>query len=130
MLAAVVLPDGTEWGFSYDSLGNVTGIGSPTGGEYFGWAVYGTDPLEGYWTGVTSRGNADGTWTYNISSGGTAGCYGTYSIASITDPTGNDVVYSSGGLVFGQPILCETDYYTGSASGGSLARRPSQRSHQ
>ena len=127
-LVDMVLPNGTQWTFNYDSYGNITSVGLPTGGSIsYTWTTNtypdcsGTNTLRS--RAVASRTLTDGTtshtWNYNwsvVQSNGTL-------INIVTDPLGNDTVHTftptSAGCYFYETT---TASYSGSHTTGQLLR--------
>lgn len=149
---SVSLPDGTSFTLAYESNtyhpGTVTGrIGSitlPSGGTV-AYAYPSTNCPDGS-PAVMTRTTSDGTWTYQHTA--PVGCGGTYGnqqtpcttepTTTVTDPLGNDTVYTFAmvwGLPSGWPqqtygpcfenkctfYLVEKQVYNGSVSPGNLA---------
>ncbi len=128
VLVDMVLPNGTQWTFNYDSYGNITSVGLPTGGSIsYTWTTNtypdcsGTNTLRS--RAVASRTLTDGTtshtWNYNwsaVQSNGTL-------INIVTDPLGNDTVHTftpaDAGCYFYET---STASYSGSHSTGQLLR--------
>ncbi len=97
-IVSLVLADGSSWSFDYDSYGELTSVGLPTGGSIaYTWqtisftACNNATPLT---RAVASRTLTDGqgnttTWNYH---------WGPASLTaitnSVTDPAGNDTVHS------------------------------------
>ncbi|HLJ26020.1 MAG TPA: RHS repeat-associated core domain-containing protein [Candidatus Angelobacter sp.] len=119
-LSSVVLPDGTAWGFIYDSapansnsapgaplqIGDLSGITLPTGGTinytWGGWQ--GTDATHRKGGVITRTVNAnDGAgpqqWTYqgvgSQTQNASGGLNPTQVVATVTDPLGNITVHTS-----------------------------------
>jgi YD repeat-containing protein len=139
-LQSVVLPNGTAWTFTYDisGLGDLAQITFPTGGSIsYTWGVLPLCyPLISKFVGdytseslvVASRTvNAnDGTgphvWNYNWGSDVSNGS-SIYRLATLTDPLGNQTVYTETGLGNSCSYM-ETQrvHYQGSQSGGSILK--------
>ena len=100
MLVTVVLPNGTNWNFNYDSYGNIMYIGLPTGGaiSYTYTTISQCTPYNDFTTSnraVASRivdandGTGPHTWTYNWAASGTQGGM----ISTVISPNGDDTVH-------------------------------------
>ncbi len=132
-LQSVVLPNGATWTLQYatDGSGNITQITLPTGGTIsYTWInpYYPTQPeYNSYPFAVATRtqnandGTPPATWTYHyIRVSGQA-----FPVVTIvTDPEGNDIVHTFGGLGVGGTFYQETmtQSYQGSSSGGTLLK--------
>src|SRR4029077_6515885 len=101
MLSAVVLPDLTMWTFSYDSYGDVTRLGFPTGGSIS--YTYSIGPIDcnsgtmaSQWVASRTVDANDGTgghvWQYQFSGQVVNPFYSGQ--AKITSPDGNDTVHT------------------------------------
>jgi YD repeat-containing protein len=125
-LSAIVLPDLSMWTFAYDSYGDVSQVGFPTGGSISYTYVVGSpgcgagSPSDSsdaaLW--VTSRtvnandGTGPHTWTYTYSGHTT----------TVTDPAGNDTVHTFG-AAFGCSVYeTQAQYYQGHSNGGTLLK--------
>lgn len=133
LLNAVVLPDGTMWTFNYDSYGDVTNVGFPTGGSLsytyeIGPETCSTGTNNSTW--VTSRtvnandGSGGHTWTYNYQAQGN-NLFSVSGATTVTSPDGNATVHTIGPPVSG--AICtgydlETQYFQGSASSGTVLK--------
>lgn len=113
MLTGIVLPDGTTWRFDYSNNNDVdlTAVYPPTGGHIsYGWTTYSPGCITRLRV-ITSRTIYDGansyTWNYNITRGGT-----------VTDPLGNDTVYTAGPAY----EITRIQYYSGSKTSGTLLK--------
>jgi len=104
MLSAIVLPDLTMWTLAYDSYGDVTRLGFPTGGSIsYTYAIgpsncsHGGGAHQSMW--VKSRtvdandGTGGHTWTYSSSAAGTQN-FAVAGTAVVTSPDGNDTVHT------------------------------------
>ncbi len=132
LLGAVVLPDLTAWTFTYDSYGDVTRVGWPTGGSisYTYQIIIGSAPTGGC-SGFTDarRVVVSRTEDANDGTGGHTTYYG-FPVNStgnvvVTDPAQNDVVYTVGAQAGGGCGLwvSQTQYFQGSSSnGGTLLK--------
>jgi len=121
VLTAVILPNSTQWTFSYDGQGNLSQIGYPTGGKTsYGWVnrlAFGDGSLG---PRVNTRsvdandGKVPSTWSYsyNISPNGDT---------KVTDPANKDTVHSFSGMS-GSVYETETKFYDGPQSGGVLLK--------
>jgi RHS repeat-associated protein len=98
-LVDMVLPNGTQWTFNYDSYGNITFVGLPTGGSIsYTWTTASFPDCSGSNTlrsrAVASRTLTDGTtshtWNYVW---GTQQANGSITNV-VTDPLGNDTVHT------------------------------------
>jgi len=126
MLESVTLPNGTSWNFTYNSLGDLTEVTTPTGGTVSYTWTWGTTRNDGYGTDdprwLEYRDVNDGAgskrWTYNLSQNIYAGTASNI----VTDPAGNDTVHSFVGGIFNPYYETETQYYTGSHSSGTLLK--------
>jgi RHS repeat-associated protein len=140
LLSAVVLPDLTQWTFTYDSYGDVLHATFPTNGSLAytyaigppNWSGSGT----GFSTWVTARtvdandGSGGHQWTYNYQGSFPTGigtsiyAYSQKGIATVTSPDGNDVVHTIGpGGTGGCPgYEYQTQYFQGPASGGVVLK--------
>lgn len=138
LLSAVVQPDLTMWTFSYDTYGDITRLGFPTGGSIsytyaFGPPNCGTGTSQSLW--VTSRtvdandGNGGHTWHYQYQGnftipGSTAiYMYSSKGIATVTDPMGNDTVHNIANPVSSASCSgydVQTQYYQGSSTSGGI----------
>ncbi len=120
LLSSVTLPNGTAWTFNYDSLGNITSIGTPTGGSIsYTWTVAG-DPCycSAFTPMVVSRAvNATTdptqakTWTYTA---GAADMYGSFPV-TVTDPDSNYTVHHFSLIGSAQEYETSTQYYDASS---------------
>jgi RHS repeat-associated protein len=133
MLTAIVLPDLTLWTFSYDSDGDVTRLGFPTGGSIsytYAMGPYncGSGQTQSKWVisrTVDANDGAGGrTWTYTYSIPAST-TYSQAGTAVVTGPDGNDVVHSisnpvSTGYCSGYDV--QTKSYQGSSTSGTLLR--------
>jgi RHS repeat-associated protein len=141
LLSAVVLPDHLSmWTFSYDSYGDITRLGFPTGGSVsytyaFGPLNCNTGTSNSMW--VTSRtvdandGTGGHTWSYNYS-GQLSSVYignGQYQqvysgTTTVTSPDGHDTVHSIASLPSAgcSQYDVQTQYFQGSAASGSLLK--------
>jgi RHS repeat-associated protein len=100
LLSQITLPDGTKFGFTYEPSvsgafsGRLTSITLPTGGtisyQYSG-GTNGINCADGT-PATMKRITPDGTWIY------THTVNGTQSTTTVTDPAGNDTVYSFSGV--------------------------------
>jgi RHS repeat-associated protein len=110
-LQSVTLPSLAKWSFSYDSWGDLVSITTPTGGTvsynwYTNTNAYGCYFV--YPRAVSSRtvdandGTGPKTWSYNL--------------GIVTDPLGNDTVYTFTAPCGGSAVNTETQYYSGSHS--------------
>jgi len=135
MLSAVVLPDGTNWSFNYNSYGDLSSITLPTGGIIsYTWA---SSSNWGTWKGVgppASRvvatrsadpndGSAPKTWTYQypvtMASGNVT--YNTF----VTDPAGNSNVHTIKSPLppnSASLYVTRSQYYQGSYTNGTLLK--------
>ncbi|MBZ5489706.1 MAG: hypothetical protein LAO76_02095 [Acidobacteriia bacterium] len=137
LLSAVVLPDLTQWTFTYDSYGDVQHVSFPTGGSLaytYSTGPFGSNTGTGYSTWVMSRtvdandGAGGHQWTYNYQgnfptgNGSSVYPYSAKGIATITDPNGNDVVYTIGpGGTGGCPgYIYQTQYFQGRSDSVTL----------
>ncbi|HXB21392.1 MAG TPA: hypothetical protein VNV88_08425, partial [Candidatus Solibacter sp.] len=132
-LVTAVLADGSKWSFSYDSYGNATSIGLPTGGSIsYTWTEVSlrnctANDITGVSRAVASRtvndnqGNSS-TWLYNW---GAALSDGSMTNV-VTDPLGNDTVHvfraqdGTDGCGFYET---RTQHYQGSSSTGRLLQQ-------
>lgn len=118
LLSAIVLPNGTSYGFSYDQYLCLTNLTLPTGGSInYTWETVGLGSLGtpapvsravNTRTVQPGQGQPAGTWTYHyyLGSNGSAG----WNV--VTDPQGNDVEHqiTAGAVPYGG--LSDTgDYY-------------------
>lgn len=131
MLSGVVLPNQTTWQFNYNSQGDLTSITLPTGGTIsYNWQNTFLCGAAGQSRNVLSRsvnsmdGSGAKTWTY------TWGTDSNHTLANIvTDPLGNDTVYTFSGFVpnGASAYSCPTyetgaQYYQGSHTSGTLLK--------
>src|SRR5262249_48149427 len=131
LLNAIVLPDLTIWTFSYDSYGDITTLGLPTGGSIsYTYASRPTNNCGSSMTEtsrwVTSRtvnandGTGGHTWNYTYTVGAS-----TTGTTTVTGPDGNDTVHM---IVAPVPVAScnfydsQVQYYQGSASSGMLLK--------
>jgi RHS repeat-associated protein len=129
LTTGVVLPDGTTWRFDYNSYADVVKIVLPTGGTItYQWQI--GDPcnsgngLEIISSRTVSDGTNSNTWKYSPWNIGP-----TYAL-KVTDPLGNDTVYSWGaatappqGPVGGCPLgTGEIQYFQGPYDSGALLK--------
>jgi hypothetical protein len=126
-LQSIVLSNGTNWTFQYSSDGNgdLTEITLPTGGTItYGWTDAGS--CSGAWKyprAVASRSvNAnDGTgshqWTYSG-----LWTYQNGSAATVTDPLGNNIVYTVAGFGVCQSYVTAVNYYQGAVQSSNLLK--------
>jgi RHS repeat-associated protein len=137
VLSAVVLPDLTQWTFSYNNYGDVAQFSFPTGGSIsYG---YGAGPLFSAGTPVsrwvTSRtvdandGSGGHQWTYQysgqITNPPTGSVYSGQAIVTSPAPDSNDTVHTIISPVPGAyESLFDTQvqYYQGHVSGGTLLK--------
>jgi len=116
-MTGVVIPDGSKWRFDYDtsvySLGNLMAVTTPTGAQIsYTWSIssYGSYSWE---SKVATRTIFDGTnsnkWTYAFIPNGNT--------ATVTDPLGNDTVYTQLGLGENLGVISQIKYYSGSSTG-------------
>lgn len=131
LLSAIVLPDLTMWTLSYDSYGQVTRLGFPTGGSISYTYVAGPANCSQGTTqsmAVASRtvdandGTGGHTWNYSY-----ALQSGTFNVvATLTTPEGNQSVHTATNPVsrIGSCGLYETQvqYYQGTTSTGTLLK--------
>lgn len=141
LLSAIVLPDLTLWTLSYDSYGDVTRLGFPTGGSISytyskGPTICGSgDSQTSMW--VRSRtvdandGTGGHTWNYNYSGGSSSTTVNgqlvwTYSGSTVvTSPDGNDAAHTINSPVAGADCSVyevQVQHYQGSATSGTLLR--------
>ena len=136
LLTAIVLPDSTQWTFSYDHLGDITRVGFPTGGSISytyaaGPQACGADtPVSMAVTSRTVDAN-DGTgghiWNYAYTGQYTPGS-GSYSGSTIVTspaPDLNDTVHTITTPVSGASCSfydTQVQYYQGSHNGGTLLK--------
>ena len=130
MIVTLILPNNTKWTFTYDSYGDVTQLGLPTGGSIsYTWTTISAPSCNGIDAkvsrAVASRTVYDGTnsytWKYT---------WGTWSSSTVTnvvtDPLSNDVVHvvtSLGGQSNCSPYETTTKNYSGSSTGnGTLLK--------
>lgn len=130
MIVTLILPNNTKWTFSYDSYGNVTKLGLPTGGSIsYTWTTIAAPNCNGsdakVSRAVASRTFYDGTnsheWIY------TWGAWSGSTVTNVvTDPLGNDAVHvftSLGGQSGCSPYETATKSYSGSSTnGGTLLK--------
>jgi RHS repeat-associated protein len=127
-LVDMVLPNGTQWTFNYDSYGNITFVGLPTGGSIsYTWATASFPDCSGTNTlrsrAVASRTLTDGTtshtWNYVW---GTQQANGTITNV-VTDPLGNDTVHTFSPIAVGCNFFeTATLSYSGSHTTGQLLK--------
>jgi YD repeat-containing protein len=111
LMTGVVLPNMKTYRFDYDQYGDIVKITLPTGGTIsYTWQnlTYGCSVLADASRVLTSRTLFDGVNTYIWN----------YSAGVVTDPLGNDTVYTSHNC---QDVL-QIQYYSGSHTGGSLLK--------
>jgi RHS repeat-associated protein len=129
-LSAIVLPDGTNWQFQYnDSYGDLTKLVLPTGGTITYQYATTTDPYVqetslgffSYIRTVTSRAIFDGTNSNTWSYAAAPYSYPNPFVYTVTDPLGNGTVYTGGTISTGTSTA-KIQYYTGSASSGTLSK--------
>jgi RHS repeat-associated protein len=139
LLSAVVLPDLTQWTFTYDHFGDVLHVGFPTGGSLN--YTYGIGPRNSgsgtsfsTWTLTRTIDANDGSgphqWTYNYQgdfptgSGTAIYTYSAKGVATVTDPDGDDVVHTIGpGGSGGCPgYVYQTQYFQGNSDSGTLLK--------
>jgi RHS repeat-associated protein len=136
LLTAIVLPDSTQWTFSYDHLGDITRVGLPTGGSISytyaaGPQTCGADtPVS---MAVTSRtvDASDGTgghiWNYAYTGQyiPASGSYSGNTIVTSPAPDLNDTVHTIATPVAGASCSfydTQVQYYQGSHNGGTLLK--------
>jgi len=94
-VTAISLPDGTSYGFTYDSvLARIQTITLPTGGTItynYNGPNSGVSCEDGGTSGFTKT-TLDGTWTYSRTYNSTSNLWTT----TVTDPQGNQTVYTFG----------------------------------
>jgi RHS repeat-associated protein len=131
MLQSIVLPNGQSWSFAYDTYLNLDQITLPTGGTItYTWSVnvvcsQGDTFPRNFSARVTSRTvNAnDGTgphgWGYGT---GPAAAAGATVTGSVTDPAGNQDIYTLTPMASTSCALFETQVrkYQGSSASGTL----------
>jgi RHS repeat-associated protein len=127
-LQSVVLPNGTTWTFQYstDGNGDLTEITLPTGGTIsYTWiggagSCSGADKGPSILASRTVNAN-DGTgnhqWTYN-----NLWNYQTGSGPTVTDPLGNNTVYTLTALGFCQSYVTAVNYYEGAVQSSNLLK--------
>jgi RHS repeat-associated protein len=121
MLSAVVLPNGTSWQFSYDSYGNVTVVALPTGGNITYQHTLRSDNcvggayVPGPWSRVVFDGTHSSTWQYSV---------GIPASNTVTDPMGNNIVYTSSCSPYVH--IDKIQYYSGGASPSNLLKTVSE----
>jgi RHS repeat-associated protein len=136
LLTAIVLPDSTQWTFSYDHLGDITRVGFPTGGSISytyaaGPQTCGADtPVSMAVTSRTVDAN-DGTgghiWNYAYSGQyiPASGSYSGSTIVTSPAPDLNDTVHTITTPVAGASCSfydTQVQYYQGSHNGGTLLK--------
>ena len=125
LLKAIVLPNLTMWEFTYDSYLDLTSVIFPTGGSIsYTWATntISTTPsrcvVQRVFNANDGTGNHTTNYTYKTTVNGVSG------VNLITDPALNDTVVS--------PCLgyiCQSKYYSGSATSGTLLKTVSTTYH-
>lgn len=114
MLTSLVLPDGSQYTFTYDTgntpthLGDLVGITLPTGGQVSFTYPVTPQPIGPYLTSATFGG---GTWTFTYGSTTTMLSPSRYDAASNTNVSDKTVFTP----VFGDPHLATVQYYSGSS---------------
>jgi RHS repeat-associated protein len=136
LLTAIVLPDSTQWTFSYDHLGDIARVGFPTGGSISytyaaGPQTCGADtPVSMAVTSRTVDAN-DGTgghiWNYAYTGQYTpaSGSYSGSTIVTSPAPDLNDTVHTITTPVSGASCSfydTQVQYYQGSHNGGTLLK--------
>lgn len=130
LIVTLILPDSTKWTFNYDSYGNVTYVGLPTGGSIsYTWTTIavpncGLDDAK-VSRAVATRTVYDGThsneWIY------TWGAWSGSTVTNVvTDPLNNDVVHvftSLGGTASCSPYETASKSYSGLSTGGGQLLR-------
>jgi RHS repeat-associated protein len=129
LMTALVLPDHTSWTFAYDSYGDLTRLGLPTGGSIsYDYGTFGVScAVDPYSTGVsrwvTSRtvdandGNGGQPWHYNY------GSNGQNPVVTVSAPDGNDTVHTMANQGNGcGRFEVQSQVYQGAASGGILLK--------
>ncbi|MGA3093249.1 MAG: RHS repeat-associated core domain-containing protein, partial [Terriglobales bacterium] len=122
MIVTLILPNTTKWTFSYDSYGNVTTLGLPTGGSIsYTWETISIPTCDS--AAAVSRAVASRTFTNGTTSYTWNYTWGTWSGGTVTnvvtDPLGNDVVHVF--KMIGCPTYeTATKSYQGSSKTGPL----------
>ena len=128
-LTRIILPDGTTWQFDYNGYGDIQEIHLPLGGTItYTYTTTDDQTISGQKIRtVATRTLNDGTsspeWTYAINIGGSS------SGSTTTDPDGNDTAYTTTASTSWPEVplhVTQTQYYQGSASGGTLLKTVSK----
>jgi RHS repeat-associated protein len=128
-VTTAILPDQSKYTFSYDSYGEITSIGLPTGGSItYGWTTIVLSPCGDSTSmsrAVTSRSLTDGfghtlTWSYSYSAPSSTSLK-----TVVTDPNQNDTVHIFTPLDNGACMMYETStqFYNGSNTSGALLKQ-------
>lgn len=99
-ITSIVLPNGRSYSFQYDSWGNITRIDLPTGGYItYQWSTFGSNEnayryISQRVVNVSATGPS-ATWTISITCPTWQGAECTGPVSTVTDPLGNQTVYTS-----------------------------------
>ena len=129
-LQSVVLPNGTAWNFQYstDGHGDLTQVTLPTGGTIsYVWAdgfeCSGLD-IPPRWVASRTVNANDGTgshaWNYSYSY--LSGTIGSTGNSTVTDPLGNNTVYTNTYLSTCSAYTTSVQYYQGAAQSSNLLK--------
>lgn len=126
LLTAIVLPDLTMWTLTYDSYGDITTLGFPTGGSISYTYATRAVPNCGADLTQTSRWVTSRTVNANDGTGGHTWNYSyTSTTTTVTSPEGNDTVHTLIAPV--QSASCnlydsQAQYFQGSSGSGTLLK--------
>ena len=124
LLNAVILPNSTMWQFNYDTYLDLTSVTLPVGGSitysYASWMDANGNMSRVVTQRTANANDGTGAHTTTYSYGNTIG--GQSPVTLVTDPMGNDTTASMAGTCPVQGYVCQTQYYTGSHSSGTLLK--------
>ena len=124
LLNAVILPNSTMWQFNYDTYLDLTSVTLPVGGSitysYANWMDANGNMSRVVTQRTANANDGTGAHTTTYSYGNTIG--GQSPVTLVTDPMGNDTTASMGGTCPAEAYVCQTQYYTGSHSSGTLLK--------
>jgi RHS repeat-associated protein len=132
LLTTIVEPDSTQWTFAYDSYGDVTRLGFPTGGSIsytyqIGPQNCGSGTDRSLWVATRTVDANDGTgphtWNYNFVAA-PGSIYPASGTATVTSPDGNDTVHTINAPVSGACAGYDVQVknYEGPTSGNNVLK--------